>query len=770
MTAQRSTTSTDETIARLIAVVERQQAEIDRLHSGESRRRLVHLAEGKLIEQLRCTPTEAAEHLRRLAERAGSGLAELAADLLGQATPPAQDDERVRFGLTEAAAQSARDGCELATVMLDEALRAAGAVAVAVWRLCPDGALELTGYAGVDALEASRWARVPPQMDTLSQRVARTGRALWLPAPDGDDPPRYGPWPEGARAALPLSGAKNLVGVLSVAWPAAREFPAGLRRELRTLAGMCARTLDFRVALGDPLRPDKAEAAVVGSGLLARPVRDRTGTVIDFEITHVGEHLTDPAGRAPRDLVGRGLVQAFPWLGASEAFDRAVEVFTTGAPCRLDRVLCTVLSRDAVTPAVARVRIVRFFDGVLIDWRLENDAERLGTLLRNLQRLGQICGWEQSLLTGETTWTGETFALFGLPASAGPIGPLDLRGHVHPDDETILAVFQDGLRRGEEAAATFRLIRADGTVRQLRAHGEPVVSEVGEPIALRGIYQDISAQYQSQVALAATRDQLADTEHQVREQHRIARELQRVILPSSQRPLRVDGLEIAVRYRPAEQAHKVGGDWYDAVMLPDGRVLLVIGDVAGHGISAATGMVALRNMLRGLSATGAGPGGLLRWLNATAVHLAPGTTGTVLCGLFEPATRVLRWARAGHLPPLLIRAGKAEFLPLPQGILLGALADPEFAETTTVLRPDDMLVLYTDGLIERRSVVIDESLARLSSAATRIAGTVEEIADGLLEHSSPDTDDDTCLIVVRVGSTTPRAAAAKSSSRVSSGG
>ncbi|HKS44068.1 MAG TPA: SpoIIE family protein phosphatase [Amycolatopsis sp.] len=750
--------TTDATIARLAAVVERQQREIETLRAGDARRRLVHLAEGMLIEQLRCLPTEAAEHLRRLAERAGVSSAELAADLVGQpeaVAGTAGRDQRVRLSVVDAAAQVARDGSELASALLGEALGTAGAVAVALWQLVGDGALELAGHAGFDVLEASRWQRIPPQMDALPQRVVRTARPLWLASTVGVPVPIFGSWPGGARALIPLSGAKSLVGVLEVVWPDERaEIPQRLRRELTTLAGVCARAVDFRLALGEPMRPDKTEAALISSGLLARPVRDEAGEVADFEITHAGEHLEDPAGRPPRQIVGRGLTQAFPWLGASEAFEKAVEVFETGAPCRLDRVPCTALSHDAVTPAVTSVRIIRFFDGVLIDWRLDYDAERLAALLQTMQRLGRIGGWEYSLVTGETSWTGETFALFGLPASARPAGPLELRDHVHPGDVAAVSVFQDMLRRRDDAVATFRLIRPDGTLRQVRAHGEPVVSEAGELTALRGIYQDISAQYQSQVALAATQDRLADTEEEVRQQHRIARQLQEAILPPSLRPS-VTGLEVAVRYRPAEHEHEVGGDWYDAVMLADGRVLLVIGDVAGHGIEAATDMVALRNMLRGLSITGAGPGKLLGWLNATACQLARGTTGTVVCGLYEPDRRELRWARAGHLPPLLIRGDTAEFLPLPKGVLLGAVPDAEFREATIELCPGDTLVFYTDGLIERRSVLIDDSLARLARSATSLAGDIEQVADELLHHTSVDTDDDTCLIVIRPSQAAP---------------
>ncbi len=99
------------------------------------------------------------------------------------------------------------------------------------------------------------------------------------------------------------------------------------------------------------------------------------------------------------------------------------------------------------------------------------------------------------------------------------------------------------------------------------------------------------------------------------------------------------------------------------MLLPSRQVLLVVGDIAGHGIDAVTGMVALRNCLRGLAITGAGPASLLGWLNEVACHLTDGIIGTAVCGLYDPAARTLRWARAGHLPPVLVRDGSATELP-----------------------------------------------------------------------------------------------------------
>lgn len=205
-----------------------------------------------------------------------------------------------------------------------------------------------------------------------------------------------------------------------------------------------------------------------------------------------------------------------------------------------------------------------------------------------------------------------------------------------------------------------------------------------------------------------------------------------------------------MRYRPAETEHLVGGDWYDAVVLPSGLVLLCVGDVAGHGIEAATSMVVLRNALRGLAVTGAGPGQLLSWLNIVAHHLTGGVTATAVCALYDPEHRSLRWARAGHLPPVLVRGHEAAPLPLVKGLLLGAVPEAVYEEAELQFAPEDMLLMYTDGLIERRDRSVEESLTHLLTTVRTAPKSLDQRLDRLLTYSKSDTDDDTCIVGIRV--------------------
>ena len=334
---------------------------------------------------------------------------------------------------------------------------------------------------------------------------------------------------------------------------------------------------------------------------------------------------------------------------------------------------------DLGHPVIADLTVIPFFAGVLFTWRTPGEAEQFAELLGHAQRLGSIGGWEEQLAAGTIRWTDSAFALFGLdPAQAAPIPIAQLHSFVIAADRAPVRRFQESLlQRREPAVAVFRIVRpGDTAIRQIRIFAEPVVVD-DALVALRGAFQDVSAQYHTQVALAATRDQLADSEQRAAEEHQLALRLQQAIMAQDEPPVAAARVDIAVRYRPVEPGHLVGGDWYDVLTLPGDDLLIVVGDITGHGIDAVTGMVAARNALRGLAATEEGPAELLGHLNYAACHLTEGIAGTVVCGRYDPQTRVLRWARAGHLPPVLVRDGAARALPLPDGVLLGL--DPDAA-------------------------------------------------------------------------------------------
>ncbi|MGD0377634.1 MAG: PP2C family protein-serine/threonine phosphatase [Streptosporangiaceae bacterium] len=241
----------------------------------------------------------------------------------------------------------------------------------------------------------------------------------------------------------------------------------------------------------------------------------------------------------------------------------------------------------------------------------------------------------------------------------------------------------------------------------------------------------------------------ARLEAELAAERHVVLELQRAILPLHDQPFRLPGLRAAVRYLPASAASRVGGDWYITAEMPGGHVLVAIGDVAGHGLAAAAGMARLRGALAGLAITGAPPARLVGWLNDLVRHVGPEHTGSVMAGYFDPVNRLLTWAQAGHPPPVLIRGAWARPLDPPEGILLGAGA-ADYGTATLALARDDVLLLYSDGLIERRYWSIEDGLAALTAATRGRTKPERVIAAAVRALGSADAEDDTCLVALQV--------------------
>jgi len=232
----------------------------------------------------------------------------------------------------------------------------------------------------------------------------------------------------------------------------------------------------------------------------------------------------------------------------------------------------------------------------------------------------------------------------------------------------------------------------------------------------------------------------------------IASLLQRHLLPD--RLPAVPTLELAARYRPGERAAQVGGDWYDAIVLPDGRVGLAIGDVVGHGVRAATLMGELRAALRAYAVTEPErPGVALTLLNSLAARTHGNEMlATLLYVVVDADGTRARFASAGHLPPLLLSAdGATRFLehtPLPP---LGVADHARFESWETELSPGETLLLYTDGLVERRDEAIDVGLARLREALGTGPAELEELCSHILTRATVGAavHDDAALLAAR---------------------
>ena len=250
-----------------------------------------------------------------------------------------------------------------------------------------------------------------------------------------------------------------------------------------------------------------------------------------------------------------------------------------------------------------------------------------------------------------------------------------------------------------------------------------------------------------------------DNSRLYRQQRQLAEGLQRSLLTDPPEP---DHAEIAVRYLPAAEAARVGGDWYDAFLQPSGTTMVVIGDVVGHDTEAAAAMGQLRGLLRGIATySDATPLEALRGLDASMATLQMRTLATAAVARFEQTAEErrrgvtrMRWANAGHLPPLVINpdGSVAELASWTGDLLLGVDSGVVRHESVVTLDRGATVLLYTDGLIERRDADLDAGLLRLREALTELADRpLQELLDEVLErlvHGRPE--DDVAVVAVRL--------------------
>ncbi|RGA02594.1 serine/threonine-protein phosphatase [Microbispora triticiradicis] len=285
---------------------------------------------------------------------------------------------------------------------------------------------------------------------------------------------------------------------------------------------------------------------------------------------------------------------------------------------------------------------------------------------------------------------------------------------------------------------------------------EPVPERVPETVA------DAGGRRWAELVVTESWRQTQEARERAAEERRVTLALREAILPEPGASIELPYARIAVRYVPAGRESSLGGDWYDAAPLPDGRMFLAVGDVSGHGLPAIAEMAQLRHALLGLSMTGASPGMLLSWLNALVLTRLDDTTATAVCGHFDPASRLFTWAQAGHPAPILVRRGGVRQLGAPRGVVLGATSSLPYGVADVRLEPGDLLLMFTDGLVERRSRDIGAGVSLVMRAAASTGATGADLdasLDRLLEAiGGPNPEDDTCLLAVAVTGDGPRTA------------
>jgi anti-sigma regulatory factor (Ser/Thr protein kinase) len=248
--------------------------------------------------------------------------------------------------------------------------------------------------------------------------------------------------------------------------------------------------------------------------------------------------------------------------------------------------------------------------------------------------------------------------------------------------------------------------------------------------------------------LAADRAAPAIENAQLFEQRRVAEVLQRTLLPPELPS--IAGLELASRYVPAEGSG-LGGDWYDVFELPESRIGLAVGDVVGHGVHAAAVMAQLRTALRAYAAEGHEPASVVQAVDRLMWQLGPTSMTTLVYLVLDPVEETIEMVNAGHLPPLLIEPdGQAHYVIAESALPLGASQNETYRSQVLAFPSGAALMLYSDGLVERRGEPIDEGLQALLAIGSE-SHDVDALCSTALERLLPSAPaDDVALVGVRM--------------------
>ncbi|MFE9452783.1 PP2C family protein-serine/threonine phosphatase [Streptomyces sp. NPDC006739] len=371
-----------------------------------------------------------------------------------------------------------------------------------------------------------------------------------------------------------------------------------------------------------------------------------------------------------------------------------------------------------------------------------------------LTRVGSA---EWNLLTDEASWSGELYRILGLDP-AGPALTLDELPSLVLDEDRpkLTGMVTDCLVDAKPIDGEFRVVRPDGSVRTVHMMGEPVLDADGGTVSMWAVLRDVSELRRRRRAVRESRDSMQHHRHHAQTEHRLAVELQESVLPPWRSSLRLPHrgprtLDLAAHYLPAATSALIGGDWYDALELSDGETLLSVGDLTGHGVAVTSGMAMLLGALRGMAMAGSRPGRLMALLNQLLDATVQPALGSAVCCRYQPATRTLVWAQAGHPAPVLYRDGTGRVLNAPDGVLLGATSGATYGQAEVTLEPGDILLLHTDGLVPGHGGA--EATEHLLDLARRFgtARTAQECVRTVVEEFGvSEREDNACLLIAKV--------------------
>ncbi|MEJ5946404.1 SpoIIE family protein phosphatase [Pseudokineococcus basanitobsidens] len=483
------------------------------------------------------------------------------------------------------------------------------------------------------------------------------------------------------------------------------------------------------------LRP--AEGGLLQGAVAAARTTDGSASVFDGYDTGLELWLEGEATETGEDVV-----VALRTTDARRARDRRAQRLTEDLERALDR--AHLLLR--LSEAVARPRTVAEVADVVARVALSGFSATFAGIALVSPDQRTMAYVSLAPLPEET---GQAWAVFPFDAHTPPSTTARTgRAHLHQSRAEALVDFPDLLpdleTAGVHALAHLPLVAGDAVLGTLAVTWPHEHALSDEERGLLSVFAGYTAQAIQRALLLEQRGHVAET-------------LQRAMLTDLPQP---DSLELAALYRTAARTNRVGGDWYDAVVSPDGATVLVIGDVAGHDVEAAARMGELRAMLRGFAADrDEPPSALLARLDRAMARLLPGSTATaVVMRVEQPdedtgtGRRTLRWSRAGHPAPLL-RApdGTVTALRGAGDLLLGVWPEDPRGDRTVEPTVGSTVLLYTDGVVERRDLGVSEGTAALEAALAELGGLpLRELLDRLVQRLALDAEDDVALLALRL--------------------
>ena len=541
--------------------------------------------------------------------------------------------------------------------------------------------------------------------------------------------------------AAPIGVRGRHFGVIGVHSRAHRSFSSDDSNFLMAIANV----------LGAAAERERHEDMVRDNEARFRELADTTPALMwmtdpEGHVTFVNDGWLRFTGRALEEELGDTFASSAHPDDRGELLGRWREAFRRRSELRVEYRL-----RHAPSDSyrwVLEVGTPRFADGELVGYvgvttdiherRMMEEALRESEAsFRDLADTAPVMIWTTDA-RGHVTFVNEGWLRWTGTKLEQELGPSLALG-VHPDDEQRLLESWEAALAGERLwECEYRLRASDGEQRWIVDRGVPRY-EAGRFAGYVGAAIDIHERKTMESRLLEIYER----------EHDIAATLQRSLLP--ERLPAIEGVELAARYLPAGLGSAVGGDWYDALERPDGRVALVVGDVVGHGLRAAATMGQLRNAFRAYGLVEASPAEVVARINRLVMSGGEEVMATVLYLVLDRETGEVVYSCAGHPPPLVLGPDGPRFLEEGRSVPIGAAEPAVFREGRALLAPGSALLLYTDGLVERRDVPLAERLDALAAAAAPGGADLDELCERVLRTVLGDSEpgDDVALLAVR---------------------